>query len=172
MVAILSTRTGGRATLARAFDLDRRARHRTIGTEYATIARLRLQLRAAASAFVEEPTCIGRQVSVFVMEQCGQVIVDDALILDEQFQIARAAHILSVMAEDIGAYREDDDPSIVFVFARSWAPGGGFSALRIGGVWKPASLTFGDVEDRFTRIKAPGEVAALLKAARESLGSR
>jgi hypothetical protein len=58
MVAILSTRTGGRATLARAFGLDRRARHRTIGTEYATIARLRL--RAAASAFVEEPTCIGR----------------------------------------------------------------------------------------------------------------
>jgi hypothetical protein len=50
----------GRAALARTRGLNRRARHRAIGTEHATIARLWLQLRAAAGAFIEELAGIRR----------------------------------------------------------------------------------------------------------------
>ena len=43
----------GSAALARTRRLNRRTRHRAVGTEYATVARLWLQLRAAAGAFIE-----------------------------------------------------------------------------------------------------------------------
>jgi hypothetical protein len=47
---------------------------------------------------------------------------------------------------EIGAYVRDDDPSVVFVWATAWAPGGKLSALRRDGVWRPSSLTIGDLE--------------------------
>jgi hypothetical protein len=71
-----------------------------------------------------------------------------------------------------GAYRHDDDPSIVFVRACASAPGGMFSAIRVGGRWKPARLTDGDLEDRYRGISDEGEVAALVKAARISLSDK
>lgn len=69
----------------------------------------------------------------------------------------------------IGAYRKRDDHEVVFVFARASAPGGRFSALRVGGRWKPAEFTFGDLEDDFLPIPSHGEVMALVKAARAKL---
>src|SRR5262249_50221350 len=53
-----TARTG--ASLTRTLGLDRRARNRAIGTEHATIARLRPQCRAAAGAGIEKPAGIGR----------------------------------------------------------------------------------------------------------------
>ena len=49
-----------RAVLARPLGLNRRARHRAIGAEHATIAGLWLQLCAATGALVKELTSIGR----------------------------------------------------------------------------------------------------------------
>jgi hypothetical protein len=51
---------GSRARFTGAYCLNWRTRCRAIGAENAAIARLRLQLRAAAGAFIEELTGIGR----------------------------------------------------------------------------------------------------------------
>src|SRR5262245_52057868 len=48
------------ARLTRTLGLDRRAWNRAIGTEHATIARLRPQCRAAAGAYIEKLARIGR----------------------------------------------------------------------------------------------------------------
>jgi hypothetical protein len=56
----LSRAARGCAALARPLSLHRRPRHRAIGAEHTTIARLRLQLCAAASALVKELTGVGR----------------------------------------------------------------------------------------------------------------
>jgi hypothetical protein len=69
----------------------------------------------------------------------------------------------------IGAYRGDDNPGTVFVFARPSAPGGHFAALRVGGVWKPAVRTVGELEEGYTRITDASEVASLLSMARAVL---
>jgi hypothetical protein len=51
---------GGRAWFTGAYCLNWRTRYRAIGAEHAAIARLRLQLRAATGALIEELTGIGR----------------------------------------------------------------------------------------------------------------
>jgi len=56
----LSRTAGGRARFTGAYCLDWWTRHRAVGAEHAAIARLRLQLRAAAGAFIEELAGIGR----------------------------------------------------------------------------------------------------------------
>ena len=65
-----------------------------------------------------------------------------------------------------GAYRDDENPATVYVWANARAPGGEFSALRVDGRWKRADLTIGTLEEEFRRITDPGEVEALLRAAR------
>jgi hypothetical protein len=55
-----STRAAGSLGLASTHCLDRRARHRAIGAEHATISLLRTQCRAAAGTFVKELAGIGR----------------------------------------------------------------------------------------------------------------
>jgi hypothetical protein len=65
-----------------------------------------------------------------------------------------------------GAYRNDENPATVFVWATADAPGGRFGALRLDGKWKHASLTIGYLEENYREIKDPGEVEALLRAAR------
>jgi hypothetical protein len=56
----LSRATASRAGFAGALGLYRRARHRTVGAEYAAITRLRPQPLPAAGAFIKEPAGIGR----------------------------------------------------------------------------------------------------------------
>jgi hypothetical protein len=68
--------------------------------------------------------------------------------------------------ENFGAYRNDDEPTTVYVWAAADAPGGKFSALRLGGTWKPVSFTMGHLEDNYRKIKDHREVVGLLKAAR------
>jgi hypothetical protein len=68
-----------------------------------------------------------------------------------------------------GAYRGDDNPNVVFVFARPDGPGGRFAALRVGGIWREFWLTIGELEDGYTRIKDAAEVASLLAMARAVL---
>jgi hypothetical protein len=66
---------------------------------------------------------------------------------------------------DPKAYRNDDDPSIIYVVV----PGGHFAALRIDGKWKHnISMTMGHLEDNYRLIEDPAEVACLFKAARTS----
>ena len=74
------------------------------------------------------------------------------------------------MLSDVsGAYRHDDNPEIVFVFAMPWASGGEFSALRLDGVWRHASLTVGDLEDRYRAVNNRRVAARLLSDARVAL---
>jgi hypothetical protein len=54
----LSATAGG--STARTHGLNRRARNRAVGTEHTTIARLRPQRRAAATACIEKLARIGR----------------------------------------------------------------------------------------------------------------
>src|SRR5262249_19252199 len=58
--SLLTPIAGIPVQLTRTLSLDRRAWYRTIGTEYAAIALLRPQRRAAAGAIVKEPTSVGR----------------------------------------------------------------------------------------------------------------
>src|SRR6516162_2546557 len=61
VVAICSTRAIARAArLTGTLRLDRRARHRTVGAEHATIFRLRPQAGSAAGAFVIESAGVRR----------------------------------------------------------------------------------------------------------------
>ena len=65
---------------------------------------------------------------------------------------------------DPKAYRNDDDPSVVYVVVP-----GSFSALRINGKWKRSpGMTIGHIEDNYRLIDNPDEVARLFKAARTS----
>ena len=57
--------TGAAAALADALGLNRRTRHRSVGTEHAAIAGLRLQLCTAAGAFIEKLTGIRRHGLLF-----------------------------------------------------------------------------------------------------------
>lgn len=67
-----------------------------------------------------------------------------------------------------GAYRHDDNPETIFVFAMAWALGGLFSAIRRDGVWRPASLTCGDIDADWRATEDIRAAAALLKEARMS----
>jgi hypothetical protein len=66
----------------------------------------------------------------------------------------------------VGAYVVRDDPSVAYVFATPDAPGGRFSAIRVGGAWRPASLTEGALADDFLPINDRSSVEALLREAR------
>src|SRR5215475_9640381 len=68
-----------------------------------------------------------------------------------------------------GAYRRDDNPSVVFAYARPSAPGGRFAATRIGGIWRAVEPTIGELEEGYTRITDGAEVASLLSMARATL---
>jgi hypothetical protein len=66
---------------------------------------------------------------------------------------------------DPKAYRNDDDPSIVYVVL----PGGHFDALRVNGKWKhDPPITIGHLEDNYRLIDDPNEVDRLFKEARTS----
>ena len=61
------------------------------------------------------------------------------------------------------AYADDETPSTVLVVVP-----GEFSALRVGGTWAPApSITFGELDEGWTRLPAP-EAEALANEARTS----
>jgi hypothetical protein len=77
---------------------------------------------------------------------------------------ARATYQLREVHMDPKAYRNDDDPSVVYVVVP-----GSFSALRINGKWKRSpGMTIGHIEDNYRLIDNPDEVARLFKAARTS----
>jgi hypothetical protein len=68
-----------------------------------------------------------------------------------------------------GAYRHDDNPEVVFVFARPSAPGAHLSAIRRHGSWKHGIvMTHGELEDNFRAIEDRRMAAALVNAARDS----
>jgi hypothetical protein len=72
--------------------------------------------------------------------------------------------VLEAVKRPAWAFVADDNPSAVYVCE------GPFCAIRVDGAWKPASgYTEGELDAGFTRLTAPGEVDALVKAARTSL---
>ena len=70
------------------------------------------------------------------------------------------------MAKSSGAYVDRADPSVVFVWSK------GFSAIRVGGVWKPSELTIGDLDADFKPIDDKATASDLLITARTSLSDK
>jgi hypothetical protein len=73
----------------------------------------------------------------------------------------------------VGAYRDRDDPEVVYVYACAHSAGGKFSAFRVKGRWKRPSgpVTFGDLADDYLPITDVREVEALLAEARTALSA-
>jgi hypothetical protein len=73
--------------------------------------------------------------------------------------------------KNFGAYRNDEIPNTVYVWANDRAPGGKFSALRVDDHWKRANLTIGTLEENFRRIEDPKIIGELMGAARGAISS-
>jgi hypothetical protein len=67
----------------------------------------------------------------------------------------------------VGAFVERNNPSTVFVFDRSDK----FGAIRVDGVWSPARLTTGEINQGFRPITDCAEVEAAVREARRTLFS-
>jgi hypothetical protein len=71
------------------------------------------------------------------------------------------------------AYRNDDDPEVVFVTELFDDKSRCIVALRVDGAWEDFDkMTFGDLLDRYREVEDPAEVDQLIAEARASLGRK